>query len=324
MSVQSIGKSGLELKSKNGFNPESAFVNMDDNQLKYISYNASVDEEKAKKNRKTLEKIFYAIPIVDTIASGILAPTESIRGVFKHPELKAEIVGKFTQGHTGLGERASSMVKRAGIWAVAILGVTAYNKVRSKAMENSKDLKDFTKEHPALAFITDIGIIIAGFILGTKGLDRVKNAFIKKAPELSESLEKTGTETLKLLDNTHFSKKVITSLEEKAEKLSDKLPFTTGLGKFALRYSPFILFGLLIAKSLSFAAETGKDFNENYNGLKDLQLKTAKHLVNKLGVERDILAQDKKILDEDLKKCIANNEKCCKSQKAEDIEESLA
>ena len=320
MSVQSVGNNQVQFKSRNGFSSESAFVNMDDDQLRHMAYNMDNHEGSSEKFQKSLSNTFYAIPVVSTIASGILGPKVYTKTIIKHPEINGVIFSKFTQSHTSLGERASVMGKCAGIWALAILGVTAYNKIKKSVAAESNSLKDFTQNNPVLSFMADIGIILGGFILGYKGLSKAKNSVTQKAPEIFEHIGKAKDEFLKYLDNTHFNQKILPSWEEKAANFAEKAPITSGIGKFAIAYSPFIVFGLWIYKALKYQSNESKRFEKKYNALKDIQLETAKNLVNRLGVERDILAQDQRKLSKDFNKAVERGARF----ESEEMEEAFA
>ncbi len=68
----------------------------------------------------------------------------------------------------------------------------------------------------------------------------------------------------------------------------------------------FILLGIGIYRLLKHEKNDAERFDKNYADLKKFQLNVAKHLVNELGVQRDVLAQNQKRLTKDLNKALSS------------------
>lgn len=277
--------SKVNFKSQNDAQIASAFVNMNDDQLKDIAYITAVNEKDNKKSKKTIMATFYAMPIVGTIASGIL------------PATLTKKYGLVRLQNASLGQRAVSAGRTASSWALILSMVGAYNVVKRAAVDDSKSLKKFDQNHPVLSFLTDIGLILGGLVLAGKGIQKLAD----KKPALFIKLKRKIIQGKQSLDKTKLNKDILPILSEGASRLSEKAPIISKIGRVAIANSVLIVFAVGLYKTIKHSIQENRKIEKNYIDLKNAQLKTAKHLTNSLAVERDILVQEQKDLKKELR-----------------------
>lgn len=287
MQVQSVENSNqrVKFKSRENMQMASAFVNMNDDQLKDLAYISAANGDDTKRRKKSVLATFYAMPIVATIASGIL------------PTKYSKKYGFFSIHNASLGERAISAGKTAGSWAMILAAIGIYNTTKKAVVSDSEGLQKFNQKHPILSFIADIGIILGGLALATRGIRKLSGN--KNIPFIK--LKRKIIEKQHYLDNTKLNKEVLPIISEGASKLSEKLPRISNITKGLIANSVLIVFAAGLIKMFRHSNKEHKKIEKNYNELKDAQLKTAKELTNSLAVERDILAKEKHELKTELK-----------------------
>lgn len=282
MNVQSVDNSQSKIsfgRGQSNLQAASTFVNMTDNQLRDIVYIADTKERKKsiKRDGKVVLGTFLAMPVVDTMARFILTKSGE---------------------RTPLSLKAKAASRTAVGWGFCLATVCVYNALKAKAVKHSDSLDKFNQKHPVSSFITDMGIILGGLILGGMGINKIKSTY----PEITEHLIQDGNKFFSKLDNTKFNKKTLPKLAEDAAVISKRTPTIAKIGRGALGGSVLILFGLGLTK-LYLNAKHDRDRNElKYQQLKKEQNETAKYLVNRLEIEKEILAKKQKHLAHDLDK----------------------
>lgn len=316
MQVQSIGNtnSNTGFKSRKNLEEASAFVNMDDSQLRYYAYESSIDKKEDRKHQNSISRTLYAIPVVETLASGILAGKDA-----------------------ALSVRTRDAGRTALSWTVLLGAVGLYNAVKNAVVSKSPTLQQFNNDHPVAAFLTDIGFIFTGFILGSIGLLKLNNHLEEKHPEQIEEGKKELEILKDEIDNTKFNTEILPKISARVAQFEEKAPKLMKVGKIALANSIWILAGVALLKSIKYTKERQEKADYNYEKLKGAQFKTAKQLVNVLSVERDVLAQNELRTAKDLRKSLTEEkvvsdkelskicdddrcceeDRCCKEEKAE-------
>ena len=270
--------SNVNFKSAN-LNMATAFVNMNDRELKMYAQLGSYDKKEQQKQRRSIGKILLAIPFVDSIAGGILTKSS-------------------------LGVKTAVTLNRAAGWGVVIGAVALYNVVKKTMVSKSDTLKTFEQQHPVLSFMGDIGIIMAGFILGAKGLEKLFN----KSPEKFVNSFKNGINKAKKIvdkiDNSKFNTKILPKMREFNNSIAKKLPWAADVSKTVLKHSVFTMLGVAIVQTIRNAGNHNKKVEKNYKVLKNEQLKTAQSLVSALKDQRDILAKGQMLMANDLQRAL--------------------
>lgn len=286
MQLQAVNsnKSDFNFQSKNkNIEGASAFVNMDDSQVKELAYVMSYEQQHHKKKRhhNSLNSLFYAIPVVDTLAAGILALKTSRVTPSQAAELRK----------VPMSSRLAATGLAAGGWAVALGVIGAYNIVKKAFISNSKSAQHFQKNNPVESFIVDMGVIFAGFIAASKGIGKL----IKHFPKAAGEFEAKAVNVLEKADKSSFNNKILPKLAKGAENFAKRMPAAAKASRYVLANSVWILFGLGLLKMGHDQNKERKNFeknvHKNFKEIKKAQLEVAKHLNNVLAVEKNVLAQ---------------------------------
>ena len=285
MAVQSIENinSSIAFKSRNKREQAEAIVNLNDSQVRSLAYAKSVDKNKEKKNRRTVVGLFYAMPVVDTIAKGILAGT----------------VEPFSKG-VSLSKRLGAMGGAVIGWGIILAVIEAYNALKKSTVSNTPELQKSRKKHPIASAFGDLGVIVGGTIFASLGLVKIAQKIAEKNPEALVDAESSIVKLAKNINQSKFATRTLPKITEGFEKFANKLPLTAKATGFALRNSLWILLGISLYKSISHASDRNKKIRTNYHEMKNEQVNAAKYLLNKTTVERDALKQNQIELANDL------------------------
>ncbi len=293
----SIGNNQSEVSfSRNGnkINNQVVLVNMNDSELRNLAYDISNDEKEQIKQKKSILRTFIAIPVVASLANGIL--TKEIISVGKDGIAKTF---KAT-----LGDKALITAKSAGYFAGILAAFGIYNAAKAKVESKSPEIRNFNDEHPLLSLLTDVGIIAACLIIGKKGISALKGKNLSIFNKLSENSNKIK----KLVDSSKFNEKIIPKIINFSDSIKNKAPFLATTAKFLLERSIWVLLGIGFIKSSYYSSKNKKKVNVNYEKLKNVQFELVKKINTNINVERDVLAQDDPRQADDLRK-IVNGEK---------------
>lgn len=282
MQVKVVENSNQSVKFKANANTQkaSAFVNMKDSQLKDLAYISATQGDDHKKRKRSIAATFYAIPVLDTVANGILPTKITKEGGISRIK------------NAALSERMGSAKKTAGGWAMILGTIGVYNAIKKAAVSDSKGYKKFNDNHPVLSFITDVAFILGGMSLATRGLGKVMNTSIVKNSKFLENLHGQKEVFKAYIDNSKMNKKIMPIITDAASKLAKEAPITANITKGAIAGSALIAFTVGLIKMIRHSNKENQKIEQNYIALKDAQFKTAKHLTNALSVEKDLLAQE--------------------------------
>lgn len=298
MQIQAIGnsKAAFGHSQKNKMAEAYAFANMDDSQVRDLAYKLSYDENEIQKHKRKVATMFSAIPIIDTIAGGILA-----KKVIFDP--KAQEVIKIEK------PALSTRAKVAGIVAAGWLAITgvvgAYRGVKKTLNSNSETMERFDRKHPVSSFMLDLGIIFAGMAALFAGGKKVINKFPKAQEEFVQKIESLSDK----IDASRFSKKSLPKIEASFAKFAQKNPKLASAGEKLLRNNVIVGLGVALLTILHFSNKESRKVKNNYAQLKEAQLQTAKKLNKTLKVQRDVLAQNQIILKNELEYQMAKSQK---------------
>lgn len=316
-------KSIVKFKSNNSVEKASAFVNMDDQQLRQLAYVMSYDKDNEKKKHKSALKMFYAIPIVDTIASGIIVgKSRFARNLINKLTAHAENTKKNLNteaiynglSNPNLKNRLKAAGSTAGSWALWLSVIGIYTAVKDSIVSKSDSSKKFQRNNPISSFILDVGAIFAGYAVTSTGLNKLKGMFPTTEKELSA---KTNA-LLGKANKSSVNREILPKLSEGVLKLEKTAPWLVKSSKFALVNSVWILFGLSLLKSSHHAQRDNERVDKNYRKLKKAQFETSKRLNKALQVEKEILTQNQQALTKELKKQMNSSVNVPEKQLSED------
>jgi len=286
MQVQSIAntKSDVNFKSAIAMDKATAFVNMNDSQVRMISYVSGRDKKQEKKNKNSLLRTFYAIPIVDTIASAVLVKRSS--------KLSDEAVVALRK--TKLSTRLAHASVTAGFWAVSLSAIELYTIVKRSIQRNSPNMKKFDRENPATSFLTDLTAILVGGTLGILGLNRLAKNNNAKHPDRVYEAKRSLVKTRRLINESKFSKETLPKLVKTIAEFSEGNPAIAKAGRIALANSVWILVGVGFLKMAGQSKREHDRVETNYRNVKQAQLEVAKKMVSNLNNEKVALAEELK------------------------------
>lgn len=278
MQTQSIGNtySDVRFKAKNDSRSSDmvAFVDLNDRQLRNLAYSMNRNNESsAKKSKNHYASTFLAMPIVDTLASGILV--EKFSSVSKE---HAELLRK-----APLSTRTFCTAKTAANWGVGLGIIGLYNVAKKAITSQSTSANNFNQEHPIASFLTDMAVITAGFFVALKGMGKTASKYFAKNPNKAAKLEDNMTQMATKLDNSNFNKKVLPKIVEKAAKFAEKAPFLAKAGRFALANSVWIILGASLLHTDGPSRKEQAKAEETFQKLKLVQAKARE----KIGYESD-------------------------------------
>lgn len=277
MQIQATDNSNVGFKGNKTVRA-AILVNASDNQLKNIAYDYSYDKENEKKHQKSISRTFMAIPVVDSIAHGILnAPAQS-----------------------SLSRRIAESGKAAKGWGSVILAFGVFNFIKNKITANNKTLKEFEYNNPVLSLIADVGLVCATLFAGQKAVTKL----LEKNPKILETVGEKIVKACKSIDKSKMNKKVLPKIEKAIEKFSTKAPWAATAGKFALANSMFLLLGAAVYKTIKHTKKNNDKIEANYNMLKKEQLQAAKYLAKTTVTDRDVIAQEQKKMIAELEKAL--------------------
>lgn len=280
MQVQTIDSSraGFGHTRKEKMAEAYEFANMDDNQVRELAYKLSYDEKEAKKNQRKVMAKFYTIPVVDTIAGGLLAGK-----ILKESKPSLSSIVKVA------GERAA-------VWTGIIALVGACSGVRKGLNASSEKMERFDKNHPVASFMLDFGIIFTTTVALLAGGEKI----ISKFPKAKEEIAQKVASIAKKIDTSKFSREKLPGIEAKLTGFAERHPKLASAAEKILKQNVWIGLGLGFLTAIGLAGKENRKVNNTYIQLKEAQLETAKKLTNVLGTQRDALAQNQVMLKKEL------------------------
>lgn len=309
----SNAKNNIQFQSKADLDKVEAFVNMSDAQLRQMVYSDS-DRKEDKRAHRNIAATFLAMPIVDSIASGVLA-TEKI--VTEAPLITPFGVSKAQIGlvvPAEMSTRLSRTATTAGGWAFAIGMIGIYSVIKHQIVKNSPSAQEFEQDHPVWSFARDLGLIVGACALGLFGIGKLAEKAGKKYPKSAKEINEKLENYFKKVDGGKFNRKTLPTWVEGFAKFQKEMPFLAKTGKFVLANSVWVLLGAAIVQMLTYGSRKQNKYEQKYQSLRTAQLETAKHLVRARDVERDILSQGQKGLTADLEAALDGDNAVSKNE----------
>lgn len=312
MQTQAISniKQNPQFQSKKGFEDAAAFVNMSDAQLQQMAYN-SADKKEDKKAQRAITATFVAMPIVDSIASGILAKEKVAEA---HLITPLGVLSNELKAPASMGTRLSRTAGTAIGWAYVLAVIGIYSAIKHQVVKDSPNAKKFGKDHPVLSFAGDLALIFGACVLGGLGLSKLIDKSGKKHTKTSRDLSDKMANFFEKINKGSFNQKTLPKIVEWFAKAEKEAPALTKTGKFLLANSVWILLGSAIVQMLTYGSRKHNKAEQQYLSLRTAQLETAKHMVRKLDVENDILSQNQKGLADDLDEALSGENPITKKE----------
>lgn len=264
----------VQFRSNINIDKAQAFVNLNDAQLRTLAY-TEADKREDKRASRNIAATFLAMPIVDSLASGVLAENSvAAKARFGEFELKSKL-----KMPASMGERLFKTGGTAIGWAYALGVICVYSGIRHLVGKHSTEVKQFDQQHPVLSFAADLGLIFAACILGAKGISKLSEKFAKKCPKSAEEIGEKFDKMFEKIDKGNFNRKTLPKWVESFAKFEEKSPILAKTGKFALANSMWILLGAAFAQMFVHSSRKQNSVEQNYYMLKTAQTDVAKQLL---------------------------------------------
>lgn len=298
MQVNAISnaKGNIQFQSKADLDKAVAFVNMNDAQLQQLVYTKE-DRKEDKRAHSNIAATFLAMPIADSIASGVLA-TEKVAEA--HLITPFGILKDEMRAPAEMSTRLSRTAGTAIGWAFAIGMIGIYSAIKHQVVKDSPSAQQFEQDHPVWSFARDLGLIIGACALGALGLSKLAQKAGKKYPKSAKELGESLENYFKKVDKGNFNQKTLPKIVSWFAKVQKEVPTLSKAGRFLLANSVWVLLGTAIAQMFTYGSRKQHKYEQKYQSLRTAQLETAKHLVRARDIERDILSQGQKGLTADL------------------------
>lgn len=232
----------------------SNFVNMDDAELATIAQLKASKDNYNKRHKQSMNSALYALPVVASLSSGIMAGGE-------------------------LSNRAKAAGTTGAGWLGALLLLGVYDKVKNSIVSKSEKLQDFQQNHPILSLALDFGLFTGAFFAGDKavrtGLNKLKN--VSKYADLKASL---SNKIKNALDNSVVNKRILPKITENVAKLAERARWAHNAGAAVIENSVWIVLLASIMRGSSNIKQHNENVKMRFDELKTAQFNAAKALAN--------------------------------------------
>lgn len=232
-------------------------LQMNDGDIRQLALLQTVENVDRKKNNKITNALFYNAPLAAGIATAVLT--------------KGGKTKIFSTQLTGVAGRMAKGLKVAGVWTAALAAVDLLGFAKNKLAQKSESVRKFDKEHPILSMGAMLAAGIGAISLVYKGAGKLGTI---NAPKFMKNATKTAGEFL------NKNKKMV-AVKNGYVNLVKKTPAAIkNIAATMLDWAPTaLLFGGLLNSIAGTAAEN-REFNKNYNNLKDAQIAAARERVD--------------------------------------------
>ena len=245
-------------------------ISLDDASVQRIAYMKTLSRSDEKKHNRITNGLIAASPV----AAGLSA------AVLMKPNSKI-----FSKEVSGLAARAANGLKAGGLWGAGLAAVGLVGLAKSELSKASPEVRKFDREHPLLSLGALLAAGFGAIALVNKGAAKLAS---KEAPKFLKNATKRAATFL----NTN---KVITGMKNGVKNIASKTPQPLkNVGAGLLSWSPHILLLGGVLHSLSHGSAVSREFNKNYNEIKEKQLNLAKARQRELAMENDFLKTDAK------------------------------
>ena len=245
-------------------------ISLDDASVQRIAYMKTLSRSDEKKHNRITNGLIAASPV----AAGLSA------AVFTKGNTKI-----FSKEVSGLAARVANGLKIGGLWGAGLAAVGLVGLAKAELSKASPEVRRFDREHPLLS----LGALLAA---GFGAIALVNKGAVKLASKEAPKFMQKATEKAAKFLNTN---KAITGMKNGIKKIASKTPEPLkNVGEGLLSWSPHILLLGGVLHSLSHGSAVNREFNKNYNEIKEKQLNLAKARQRELVMENDFLKTDAK------------------------------
>ena len=245
-------------------------IAQDDRYVRAYAYQKAMHDVKDKQHRKISNALWYSIPVAAGLSSALLT-----RG-------KVSLLGKEIGG---LASKLTAGIAGALPWAVGFGIIDGVGRANNLAVKKSENLREAEAKHPILTFGGLIAAATAVFIGGGAGLSKLLN---KMGPKTFANLGKKSEAIANVINKVktpEFIKKPISKFIAAAPQI-----IKNG-AKFGIAVAPQALLLTAFFHNISHNIDRRREFNKNYDAMKDTQLRLAQARLNELKLQNDFLMQ---------------------------------
>lgn len=239
MSISKINNS-FSFSSSQNPSPQD-LRKLSDEELYFL---ASYDSDKRYSNvsKKSMKTMLFAIPLVDSIASGLVK--------------KGNLSDKILKSSKTLGK-----------WGAVFVAALAVFGIKRAVNNNSATLDNIDKEHRFLSLGIDLAAVYYTLTNALKLKDVAKKQFNAKFPKFTKNVKDFALTPLKgFINNSFINKKLVLS----AERIASKKPHFVVSNKIVASLLAPVMAGAVLLRVHNEAQKRERNINNNYTALKGL------------------------------------------------------
>lgn len=224
------------------------FANADDVALKQAAFEKASFDVNDKKHKRVSNALYLSLAPAIGLAAAIKQPAQTVSALTKNPIARSLRLKTFVGNTLG------------AVLALGAIDITM--KAISKLENSNKKLKEFTKEHPTMSFLSAFGAGIGALSLLGSGVFKLQN--LVKSKPVKFATKKLAYQINNKLNNS----KVLNALSKGLDKVPSAIKgFTKGL----INWSPMLIILANINHSFAHARAKGQATMNNYLQLKETQ-----------------------------------------------------
>lgn len=244
-------------------------IAQDDRYVRAYAYQKAMHDVKDEKHRKISKALWFSIPAAAGLSTALLTG-------------KVHLFGKEIGG---LASKLTAGIAGALPWAVGFGIVDGVSRANDAIAKKSENVREAEAKHPIMSFAGQIAACIAAFA-GTNFA--ISKLFDKMGPKTFAKLGQKSESIAKLINKVktpEFIKKPVSRLIAGAPQI-----IKNG-AKFGIAVAPQALLLTALLHNISHNIDRRREFNKNYDTMKDTQLRLAQARLNELKLQNDFLMQ---------------------------------
>ncbi len=236
-------------------------ANLDDNKVKNLAYQKTLNDVNESKHRRIDKALFYSLPFLFGGIAAAAIPSKARVNFTKNSFAKnvpQKLINQFNTINVSRMGKIGEFARHSLGWIAAfgvIDGVFAGKRMLDK---NSDSMNNFSQNHPILSLVATSAVSI-GAIFGLKRLG--SKLLAKTAPA---KISKETAEAFVNLNKKLNNNKVLNNISKQTQKVPSALK---SLGRNILEWSPLIVMTTWLAHSIGHDKAKTAQFVNNYNVL---------------------------------------------------------